>query len=325
MLQPFAHLRMNGWARVSAFTLAALVLTAVAQEIPKSSLFDSGRLLSDLRILSSDEMQGRRTGTPGGDRARAFIVDRFKESGLSPVGASFEHDFQLGFRGNTAAGRGVNVIGLIKGRRQPNRYIVVSAHYDHLGVRNGQVFNGADDNASGTASLFTLAAHFAANQPENSLLFVAFDAEEIGRLGSVAFVRNPPVERERLLLNINIDMIGREPANRLFVVGTAREPALRPIIEALIPKVPVRLLVGHEDPRQPEDWTQDSDHYSFMQAGIPALYFGVEDYDQHHKSTDDYETMSYGFYVRSVETLVLAIEQFDANLDGVAAARKTTR
>jgi len=325
VFQPFAPNTPKGWARASVFALATFVLSAIAQDLPNSSVFDSARLLSDLRILSSDDMQGRRTGTPGGNKAREFVIERFKASGLSPIGTSFEHDFPLGLRGTNSPSRGVNVIGLIKGRRQPNRYIVVSAHYDHLGVRNGQVFNGADDNASGTASLFTLAAYFATHTPENSLLFVAFDAEEIGELGSLAFVRNPPVASEQLLLNLNIDMIGREPSNRLFVVGTARAPALRPIIDALIPKVPVRLLVGHEDPRQPEDWTRDSDHYSFMQAGIPALYFGVEDFDQHHKATDDYETISYGFYVRSVETMVIAIEQFDANLDTVAAARKANR
>ena len=76
-------------------------------------------------------------------------------------------------------------------------------------------------------------------------------------------------------------------------------------------------MFGHEDPSKSEDWTRDSDHYSFMQVKIPALYFGVEDFDQHHKATDDYETMTHDFYVRAVETLVHVIEEFDANLDAV--------
>ena len=81
-----------------------------------------------------------------------------------------------------------NVVGRIDGTAAPGRYIVVSAHYDHIGVRNGQVFNGADDNASGTAALFALARHFSANRPRHSLIFAAFDAEESGLRGARHFV-----------------------------------------------------------------------------------------------------------------------------------------
>jgi len=296
-------------------TLAVLAFAAV-QQIPKSSVIDSSRLLADLKALSADGMEGRRTGTAGAEKARAFIVDRFKASGIVPFGRSYEHSFTLPGRGNTP-GPGVNVIGRIDGKRQPRRYIVVSAHYDHLGIRNGVVFNGADDNASGTAALFAIGKYFAAHPPSNSLIFAAFDAEEGGLFGSQAFVKQPPVDDAQLFLNLNLDMIGREPDKRLFVVGTARQPVLRPYIDAVAKKSSVRLLIGHEDPSKPEDWTRDSDHYSFMQARIPALYFGVEDFEQHHKATDDYETITYEFYVQAVETLIQVVEEFDANLDAV--------
>jgi hypothetical protein len=287
--------------------LLAIVLTLAAQQPPKSSLIDSGQLLNDLKVLSSDTMQGRQPGTAGGDKARAFVIERFKASGIVPFGASYEQEFSFAGRGSNAATRGVNVVGHIDGRRQPRRYIVISAHYDHLGIRNGQVFNGADDNASGTAALF--AKYFAAHPPANSLIFAAFDAEESGLRGSQAFVKQPPVDASHLVLNLNADMIGRAPDDRLFVVGTALHPFLRPHIEAVAARAPVKLLIGHED------WIRDSDHYSFIQAKIPALYIGVEDFGQHHKATDDYETMTYGFYVRAVETLVQITERFDANLE----------
>jgi Zn-dependent M28 family amino/carboxypeptidase len=203
------------------------------------------------------------------------------------------------------------VVGHIDGRRQPRRYIVISAHYDHLGVRNGQIFNGADDNASGTAALFAIAKYFTANPPANSLIFAAFDAEESGLRGSQAFVKQPPVDASLLALNLHADMIGRAPDDRLFVVGTALQPFLRPHIEAVAASAPVKLLIGHED------WTRDSDHYSFIEAKIPALYIGVEDFAHHHEVTDDYETMTHGFYVRAVETLIRIIERFDANLDAL--------
>ena len=303
-----------------AFVLAAAALLAATefqalQAPSQSGLIDSRQLLQDLKTLSADDMEGRQVDTPGGAKARAYIIRRFKESGIAPFGVSYESPFTFAGRGsNTAERHGVNVVGKIDGTKEPRRYIVVSAHYDHLGIRNNQVFNGADDNASGTAALFSIGTYFAAHKPENSIIFVAFDAEESGLRGSQAFVRQPPVDASLISIDLNADMIGREPNDKLFVVGTSPRPFLKPMVEAIAAKAPVKLLIGHEDPQQPEDWTRDSDHYSFMQAKIPALYFGVEDFDQHHKATDDYETMSYDFYVRAVETIVKATQYFDQHL-----------
>jgi len=310
-----------------ALSIAAVLITGTVvwsmQEAPKSALIDSRQLLLDLKTLSADDMQGRQVDTPAGAKARAYVISRFKESGIAPLGASYEVPFTFSGRGANAAERhGVNVVGRIEGTKQPQRYIVVSAHYDHIGVRNGQVFNGADDNASGTAALFALGKYFSAHKPANSILFVAFDGEESGLRGSQAFVSNPPVPVDQLAIDLNPDMIGRDPNDKLFVVGTALQPFLKPMVEAIAAKAPVKLLIGHEDPKQPEDWTRDSDHYSFIQKKIPALYFGVEDFDQHHKATDDYETMSYNFYVRAVETLAQAVEYFDTHLAEVDNARK---
>ena len=296
-------------------------LTLAAQQPPKSDLIDSAQLLRDLKFLSSDAMEGRLPGTPGGDRARAYVISRFKESGIASFGMSYDQPFTFAVRGSNTAIQGVNVIGHIEGRRQQRKYIVISAHYDHIGTRNGEVFNGADDNASGTAALFAVAQYFKAHRPENSLIFAAFDAEESGLRGSQAFVKDPPVNAGVLSLNLNADMIGRAPDDKLFVVGTALQPFLRPYIQAVAAKSTVKLLMGHEDPGTREDWTRDSDHYSFIQAKIPALYIGVEDFAQHHKATDDYETITYSFYVRAVETLIRITEQFDANLDAVDKAR----
>jgi Zn-dependent M28 family amino/carboxypeptidase len=302
--------------------LAGLIVLSAAQEVPQSSVVDSVRLLADLKTLSADNMEGRRTGTPGAEKARTFITDRFRTSGILPFGASYEQSFTFTRRGNSGEERGINVVGRIDGTRQPRRYIVISAHYDHLGTRNGVVYNGADDNASGTAALFAIAKYFSSHAPNNSLIFAAFDAEELGLRGSQAFVRRTPVDVRSIALDLNLDMIGRERDRRLFVVGTALQPFLKPYIDSVARKSSVRLLIGHEDPKQPEDWTGDSDHFSFMEARIPALYFGVEDFDQHHQSTDDYETMTHDFYVRAVETLVRVVEEFDANLDPIEKERK---
>jgi hypothetical protein len=317
-------------------TLAlALLLTvplAARWQDAASKLIDAQALLRDLQTLSADDMEGRQVGTAGGAKARAFVIERFKASGVVPLGDSYEQPFTFtAGRGAAQAERqGVNVIGKIEGTTSPKQYIVVSAHYDHIGVRNGTVFNGADDNASGTAGLFAVAKYFSTHKPANTIIFAAFDAEESGLRGSRAFVTTLPVDAAAIGVDLNMDMIGRDPNDLLYVVGTFTQPFLKPFIERIAAKAPVKLVMGHDDPakakangtnQQFEDWTSDSDHKSFCDAKIPCLYFGVEDFDQHHRATDDYATITYGFYVRAVETMVYATQEFDGRFAELLKAR----
>ena len=316
---------------LAALALAAVLAASLAaqQAEPTSKLIDAKQLLSDLKTLSADDMEGRLVGSPGGAKARAFVIERFKASGITPFGESYEHPFTFAGRGGAGERKGVNVIGHIVGTKTPNRYIVISAHYDHIGVRGEQVANGADDNASGTAALFALAKYFSSHKPATTLIFAAFDGEESGLRGARAFVAAPPVDNASIFININMDMIGRDPNDLLYVVGTFTQPGLKPFITSIAAKAPVKLVMGHDDPEKAranpnnqafEDWTGDSDHKAFCDAKIPCLYFGVEDFAQHHKVTDDYETMTHGFYVRAVETMVRAVEEFDAKADEVIKA-----
>ena len=276
-------------------------------------------MLQDLQRLSADDMEGRAVGTPGGARARAYLLARFKAAGLAPFGTSHEVPFER--RGERDPG--VNVIGYIPGTAAPERFIVVSAHYDHVGVRGGRIFNGANDNASGAAALPAIAGYFRAHRPAHSILIAAFDAEESGLLGARAFVARPPVDRDAILINVNLDMIGRDPSNTLWVVGTRQQPALKPLIERVASRAPVQLRMGYDDPRQgsEKDWTRDSDQWAFLEAGIPALFFSVEDYALHHEPDDDYESMTLEFYARAVETIVSTILEIDANAAIVTAPR----
>src|SRR6476646_10664609 len=128
--------------------LASVSLFAIQEALP-SPLFDSEQLLRDLKTLSADDMQGRQVDTPGGAKARAYVIDRFKAVGLKPFGTSYEAPFTFSAGGGER--HGVNVLGQLSGTATAfPQYILVSAHYDHVGMKNGQVFNGADDNASGT-------------------------------------------------------------------------------------------------------------------------------------------------------------------------------
>ncbi len=303
---------------------AGLARILVSASVPSTPVrIDAARLMADLRVLAADDMEGREFGTAGGARARAFVVRRFRESGLQAFDGGYLQPVSAQVGPRHEMRTGANVIGYLAGTGDSPRYIVVSAHYDHIGVRNGRVFNGADDNASGTAALFALAAYFQAHRPATSILFAAFDGEEEGLLGSRVFVHAPPVDAADLLIDLNADMIGREPRNRLFVVGTYTQPALKPLIARVASGAAVKLIFGHDDPsgRSGEDWTRDSDHYAFMQAGIPALYFGVEDYAQHHQPTDEAATITTDFYVRAVETLLDIVEACDADTGALIRAR----
>jgi Zn-dependent M28 family amino/carboxypeptidase len=307
--------------RVSAPFLTAALLLAVGHTPPAvhaqaTPTVNREQLLTDLKTLSADDMEGRLVGSPGGAKARAFVIERFKASGILPFGTSYESPFTFtGGRGATASERqGINVLGYIPGTRTPDKYLVITAHYDHIGMCRGALCNGADDNASGTAALFALAAHFKANPPAHSLIFAALDAEESGLRGARAFVAKPPVDPSALLINLNMDMIGRDANNLLYVVGTYTQPLLKPVIEKVAAGASITLKMGHDDPTQKtiEDWTTSSDHAPFCQAKIPCLYFGVEDFENHHKATDKYETMTHDFYVRVVETMIQVTRAFDA-------------
>jgi hypothetical protein len=125
------------------------------------------RMLADLAALAHDSLEGRRTGTEGGARARAMVIRAFESRGVAPPEAGRTRSFSFSGRGGGEPQQGVNVLGLVPGTVYPDRYIVVTAHYDHLGIRNGQVYNGADDNASGSAAILALAAWFNEHRPRH--------------------------------------------------------------------------------------------------------------------------------------------------------------
>jgi Zn-dependent M28 family amino/carboxypeptidase len=281
--------------------LRSLELAPASDSFPR---IDGNRLLNDLSILAHDSMEGRGTGTPGGARARAFLIEEFDSRGLSLVDGHRTLEFALA--PDAGGTRGVNVVGLVEGTERPDRFIVVSAHYDHLGIRAGEIFNGADDNASGTAALLALADHFVKAPPRHSLLFVAFDAEESGLRGARAFVADPPIPLASIGLNVNLDMVSRSEAGELYAAGTFHYPFLRPMVEEVAAGSRIHLLMGHDAPNLPagDDWTLLSDHGPFHQAGIPFLYFGVEDHPGYHDASDTFDRITPEFYIDAVETIL---------------------
>lgn len=253
-------------------------------------------------------MGGRRTGTEGNAKARAYLVERFEEEGAKPFQNSFTHEFSFTSRRTQEEMQGVNVVAQIDGKS--DSVIVITAHYDHLGIRDSLIFNGADDDASGTAALLALADYFVKEQPNHTLLFAAFDAEEMGLQGARAFVEDS-VLMEKVVLNINMDMISNNDKNELYAAGTYHYPNTKPVLES-IETGEINLLFGHDTPDLGyNDWTNASDHGAFHAKGIPFVYFGVEDHEHYHKHTDDFETIPQEFYKASVQTILNAILAFD--------------
>ena len=286
---------------------------------PASKTLDSAQLLEDVRTLSADAMEGRGTGTKGGALARAYIARRFADAGLRPFGDSFEQTFEVPSRAGVTK-TGVNLVGHVVGRTHPERFIVVTAHYDHLGVREGVIYNGADDNASGVAVLLQLAARASgAHRPENSVIFAALDAEEVGLVGARALVKRLQAEKRTLALNVNLDMVSRSDRGELYATGAYRTPALRPLLERVAARAPVKLLLGHDRPEQGhDDWTNQSDQLAFHNAGVPFVYFGVEDHKDYHKPTDDFDALTRDFFIHAAETILDAFETLDAELATVS-------
>ena len=263
-----------------------------------------------VRELASPQYEGRRTGTEGGRRARAFLSDAFRQIGLAPIGASgYEHPFRFTDHDDAA-----NVIGHIPGTNPAAQNIVITAHYDHNGVQDGQLYPGADDNASGVSALLAIARELRRRPLRHPVIIAALDGEERGLQGAKAFVAKPPVPLWQIALNINLDMLSRSSSNEIYAAGTYHYPALKPPLEEVQRRAGVALRFGHDVPRERsrvDDWTLQSDHGEFHKARIPFVYFGVEDHPDYHKPTDTADKIDPGFYRRVVEMILDAIVTLD--------------
>ncbi|MGB6269742.1 MAG: M28 family peptidase, partial [Olleya sp.] len=271
--------------------------------------FSTSNLINHIKELSSDKYEGRRTETAGAIKAKDYIISQFQALNVLPINNTFEQSFTFETSKKYNA---TNVLGLIKGTSNTNKYIVLSAHYDHEGIKNGQIYNGADDDASGVSALFAFAEFFAKNPPKHHVILAAFDAEELGLKGAYHFVQDNTIQQKNIVLNLNMDMISRSDKNELFAVGTHYYPQLKPTIENFKDLGKVDLLIGHEGLDKADDWTNSSDHAAFHKADIPFIYFGVADHEDYHKPTDDFENIDQQFYKDAVQTIITVFVQLDS-------------
>ena len=299
--------------------------TATPQGAPPQ--VDSAALVRRVEVLAHDSMEGRETGTPGSARARRYLVAELERIGVERVGASYEHPFDFRGTGGRGSMRGVNLLAKVTGTRFPDRYLVVTAHYDHVGIgrpeRGDSIYNGADDNASGVSALLAIAEHLRREPPSVSVLLALLDAEEIGLEGASALLAKPPVPAGSLLANVNLDMVSHSERGELYVAGPGRYPFLRPILDPVASRSPVRVLFGHDraGPSPDYDWTLQSDHGVFHRARIPFVYFGVEDHEDYHRPSDEPDSITPGFFVQATRTIIDAVRALDASAEELARRR----
>jgi len=275
----------------------------------KQLWFDEKELLKHVKSLSSDAFEGRRTGTNGASKSRKYIINQFHNLKVNPINKSFEQYFS--FSKNRKQYNGSNILGLIKGTTLPDKYIVISAHYDHEGIKKGEIYNGADDNASGVSALFAFAEYFKNNPPKHAVILAAFDGEELGLQGSKYYVNNSIIPVKNIIVNLNMDMISRSDKNELYVAGTSKNKTLKSLVSSFNHTSKIKLVTGHDGYDGLDNWTHASDHANFYKKDIPFLYFGVEDHKDYHEPTDDYENIHPEFYIEAVKTILSVFEKID--------------
>lgn len=281
--------------------------------------FNKEALLSHIKILSSDSLQGRGTGTEGEKMAAAYLTSELKKLKLRPLGDNGTYLQQFPFRGGAhgegEAGTAYNVIAYLD-NKAPNT-IIIGAHYDHLGLGQqggsldanpkDKIHNGADDNASGTAGALELARYFATNKKKekHNFLFILFSGEEMGLLGSKYFTEHPTLDLSKVNFMINMDMIGRLNAESKTVVvnGTGTSPVWEPLLKSLATE---QLKIKTDS-----SGIGPSDHTSFYLKDIPVLHFFTGSHADYHKPSDDWEKINYDGAVAVLNLIRQVIEKLD--------------
>ncbi|WP_313805953.1 M28 family metallopeptidase [Flavobacterium sp.] len=305
---------------IFAFGLSFLLLGCTAQQSVSSkkadvadyiSNIEESNLKRNLTVIASDEMQGRNTGESGQKKAGEYIINEYKKLGISyPKGADGFYQkvpseyMKRGFAPKLNDSE--NIWAYIEGSEKPEEVLVISAHYDHVGMKNGEIYNGADDDGSGTVGVMEIAKAFMkakkdGHGPKRSILFLHVTGEEHGLHGSRYYSDNPLFPIKNTIANINIDMIGRRDNlnpndnNYIYVIGSDRlSSELHTLNEEANKKyVNLRLDYKYNDRNDPEQIYYRSDHYNFAKKGIPAIFFFNGIHDDYHKPTDEVDKIEF--------------------------------
>ena len=256
-------------------------------------------------------MEGRETGSEGQKKAGKYLISQYEKAGISyPKGATSFYqivpaDF-LNAKRNKNLPDSENIWAFIEGSEKPEEIVVLSAHYDHVGIKNGEVYNGADDDGSGTVAIMEIAkalqkAKKKGHGPKRSVLILHVTGEEHGLHGSRYYSENPLFPLANTIADVNIDMIGRRDVlhadsnNYIYVIGSDYlSTDLFNICEkANQENTNLFLDYKFNDKKDPNRFYYRSDHYNFAKHGVPSVFLFNGVHDDYHKATDEVEKIEF--------------------------------
>lgn len=273
-----------------------------------SKTITSKELKEHLYLFASDEFNGRKAGSLGQKKAVNFIKDYYISK---EIPSPYQDSSYFQFIPKSYLGEDYddteNVLAFIKGEEKPNEVIVVSAHHDHEGVdKDGNIYNGADDDGSGTVALMEMAEAFkeAKNNghgPKRSILFLHLTAEEVGLQGSRYYTENPAFPLENTVANLNIDMIGRvdkyheNNPEYIYIIGADRLSSELHFISEAINNEFTNLSLNYKYNEESEHnrYYYRSDHYNFALHNIPVIFYFNGEHEDYHQVSDTADKIDY--------------------------------
>ncbi|MCB0465210.1 MAG: M28 family peptidase [Aequorivita sp.] len=279
-------------------------------------------LKNHLYVYAGDEMEGRMTGTKGQHKAANYIRDFYIKEGVEPAPGTdnyFQNIPTSFFSKRRDPQPSENVVAFIKGSEKPDEIIVISAHLDHIGTdKDGNVFNGADDDGSGTVSVMEIAKAFQqavkdGHPPKRSILFLHVTGEEIGLYGSRYYTENPLFPLENTVCDLNIDMIGRidpekkDNPNYLYLIGSNKlSQELQDVSTEVNNKyTKLDLDYKYDDPNDPNRFYYRSDHYNFAKNNVPIIFYFNGVHEDYHKMTDTPDKIEYDLMAKRAKLIFL--------------------
>ena len=269
-------------------------------------------LAKHLFIYASDEFEGRDTGEPGQKKAIAYLKKFYVDNGIaSPLGGNdYFQEVPASYLNKRARRKPMkdseNVVAFIEGSEKPDEIVVISAHLDHVGIKDGKIYNGADDDGSGTVAVLEIAEAFQKAvkdgfKPKRSILFLHVTGEEKGLLGSKYYVENPIFPIANTVVNLNIDMVGRiddrhkDNPNFVYLIGADKlSTELHNLSEAMNAKYTnISLDYKYNDESDPNRFYYRSDHYNFAKYNVPIIFYFNGTHEDYHQHTDTPDKINY--------------------------------
>ena len=277
----------------------------------------SKELMEHLYVYASDYFQGRETGTVGQKRAIDFLQNFYSTHGIDPAQGTdnYKQSMELNIQGVPVQTE--NIAAILKGTLYPEEYIVISSHMDHIGVTNGAINNGADDDGSGTVSLLEIAEAFklaadAGHGPKRSLIFLHVTGEEKGLLGSSYYAQNPLYPLQNTMANLNIDMVGRtdpkredKDPNYIYLIGADKlSQDLHDLSEETNTKyTQLKLDYTFNDEKDPNRFYYRSDHYNFAKNNIPVIFYFNGTHEDYHQEGDTPDKINYPLLAKRTQLI----------------------